>query len=713
MSRNSCEGSQVRGGFSVSVDVPATLQAAAQQYGTGNIELAERMFRMALEAQPDHPLALHSLGVVACQAGRYDEAVGLISRAITANPGIPEFYNSLGVAYEGLGKSEHAIGAYLQAVSIKPDYVEAYHNMAIALQSKGDYTSAARKCAVAISLKPDYAKAYNTMGFILQMQDDYTGAGDNYRKAIHFDPNFAEAYNHLGVVLSKQENFEEAINNYRRALTIIPDYAEVYNNLSIALKATGRFDEAIEHCRRALTLEPQFAEAYFNMGNTMKDQGRHEEAIDNYRRALEINPDYAEVYSNLAIALNELDRYEEATENCQQAIRLKCDYAEAYNNLGIILRNQERFAEAIEHYEQAIHLEPQFHEAYYNLGNCFKELGRCEDAISNYEKAILIKPDYAQAHWNLSHAFLLSGDLERGWKEYQWRRNPELSILTYPHQHDKPRWDGSTFTGKRLLVHCEQGLGDSLQFARYLPMVKARGGTVIFEAWKPLHGILCDFEGIDELLELSFTNKTDADFDFHVSLMDLPGIFDTTPDTIPNEVPYIHADPEKVRCRQNRLCCDGFKIAIVWAGSPAHGNDKNRSCPLELFESLAAIDGVRLYSLQKGAAVSQLDRLAGQMKIENFSDELGDFADTAALIANMDLIISVDTAPAHLAGAMARPTWVLLPFAPDWRWMLDRSDSPWYPTMRLFRQKQWGNWHGVFKEITEELRSVTQNRNHI
>jgi len=690
-------------------DVDATLEAAVQYYVAGDIERAEQMYRLVLETEPDNPTALHSLGVVAYQTERYDEAVVLISRAIMVNPGIPQCYNSIGVVFEAQGEFEQAIEAYQQAISLNSDYAEVWHNMAIVLQSQGNFASALEKCRRAITLKPDYAKAYNTMGYVLQMQGDVTRAAENYRKAIQLRPDFAEAYNHLGVVLSKQENFDEAIENYRQALAISPDYVEAYNNLSIALKALGRLDESIEHCRRALDIDPEFAEAHFNLGNAVKDQGRHEEAIGQYRRALTINPDYAEVYNNLAITLNELNRYEEAADNCRRAIRLKCDYAEAYNNLGIILRNQGQFTAAIENYERAIRLEPQFHEAHYNLGNCLKELGRCEDAIKNYQKAIQIKPDYAQAHWNLSHAFLLSGDLKSGWEGYQWRRNPELEILTYPHHHDKPQWDGSAFAGKRILVHCEQGLGDSLQFARYLPMVKARGGTVIFEAWKPLHGVLRDFPGIDELLELSLTKRTDAAFDLSVSLMDLPGIFDTTLDSIPADVPYIHAEQERAKQWRERLCCDGFKIGIVWAGSPAHGNDRNRSCPLELFAPLAGIDGVRLYGLQKGPAATQLDRLPSTVGIESFAEDLEDFADTAALIAGLDLIISVDTAPAHLAGAMARPTWVLLPFAPDWRWMLDRSDSPWYPTMRLFRQRGWGDWRGVFEELTQELQMLVRS----
>jgi hypothetical protein len=235
-------------------------------------------------------------------------------------------------------------------------------------------------------------------------------------------------------------------------------------------------------------------------------------------------------------------------------------------------------------------------------------------------------------------------------------------------------------------------------------MVKARGGTVIFEAWKPLHGVLQDFEGFDELLELSFERKTDVEFDLYISLMDLPAVFGTTLQTIPTEMPYICADSDKVKYWQGKLADASFKVGIVWAGSPRHGNDHNRSCSLEFFAPLAAIDAVRLYGLQKGEAAGQAERLSQVMTIENLSKDLEDFADTAGLIENLDLVISVDTATAHLAGAMAKPVWVLLPFAPDWRWMLERTDSPWYPTMRLFRQKKWGDWNSVFENIAEELR---------
>ena len=683
-------------------DVSAMVETAVRHHQTGRIEQADLMYRQILREQPEHLVALHSLGALAYQRGQYDAAADLLGRAITANPRIPQLQNTLGVMLEAQGQTDLAIDAYRHAVSLEPDYAEAYNNMAIALHSQGRYDEAIEACRKATSIAPDHAEAYNTMGFAMQAQGKLDLAAEAYGRATQLNPNYAEAYNHLGVVRTEQGLHDEAIDNYRQALRINPDYAEVRNNLSIALKAVGRLDAAIESCRRALRLDPNFAEAYFNLANAMRDQGCSDEALANYGSAVRMNPDYAEAYNNRAILLNDLARYDEAKDDCERAISLNPDYAEAYNNLGIILGNKGRLAQAETNYRRALRLEPESSKLHYNLGNVLKEQGRCAGAIDSYDRAIHIKPDYAQARWNRSHTFLLSGNLPMGWQGYEWRRSPELEIFTYPHRYDQSRWDGSSFVGRRLLVYCEQGLGDSLQFMRYLPTVKARGGTVLLEAWKPLHGLLKDCDHIDELLELSFQTKTDVGFDLHISLMDLPAVFGTTAETIPAEVPYIKPDPEKVRHWQGRLGDDSFKVGIVWAGSPSHGNDHNRSCSLEMFAPLADIPGVRLYGLQKGPAAAQ----AEGSQVENLSEDLHDFSDTAAVLEKLDLVISVDTAPAHLAGAMARPTWILLPFAPDWRWMLDRIDSPWYPTVRLFRQQRWGDWDSVFERVAEELQAL-------
>jgi len=583
--------------------IAETIENAVQYHQGGQLRQAEQLYRLVLQNDPNNPVALHSLGVIAHQREKHDKAVELIGKAIANNPQIPQFHNTLGLVFEALEKFEEAVAAYQRAVSIKPDYAEAYHNMAVALQSQGQYAAAVEQCKQAISFRPDYAEAYNTMAFSLEKQEQHAKAIENYRQAIRLKPDFAEAYNHLGVILN--------------------------------------------------------------------DQGRSFGAIENYKQALQLDSDYAEVY----------------------------------NNLGIALKEREQFTEAIVNFEQAIRLESTFAEAYYNLANSLQDEGRCPEAIENYKRAIKLKPDYAKAHWNLAHAFLLIGRLAEGWEEYQWRRNPDLKIISYPHHYEQPYWDGSPFVGKRLFVHYEQGLGDNIQFVRYLPMAKARGGTVIFEARKPLYGLLQGFPGIDELIEAAPDGSTPAvTFDFHASPLDMPRIFGTTLETIPADVPYLYTDPTKVKYWGDRLAGDNFKVGIVWSGDPRYGNDNARSCPLEHFASLAKLESVQLYGLQKGPAAARAEELAGIVPVENLGEQFEDFTDSAAVVKNLDIVISVDTAVLHLAGAMGKPTWALLPFAPDWRWMLNRQDSPWYPTMRLFRQKKWGQWGTVFQSVAAELK---------
>ena len=553
---------------------------------------------------------------------------------------------------------------------------------------------------------PNNPTALHLLGVIAHQEAKHDVAIDVIGKAIKHNPQIPQFHNTLGLVFQALGKFEEAIIAYKRAVSIKPDYAEAYNNLGLALSAQSRFAEAIANYERAKRFGSECPEPYYNLANALQQQGQCAEAIEDYKQAICLRPNFAEAYSNLGTALKDCGQLAEAVKNYKHALQLKPDCAEIHHNMGIAQREQGKSAEAIENYKQAIHLKPDYAEAYNNLGGALKDCGHCAEAIVNYERAIQLKPDYAEAQWNQSLALLLSGRIAEGWKEYQ-QRYDRLNTLTYPYHYQEPLWDGSSFVGKRLFVRYQQGLGDNIQFVRYLPMVKARGGTVIYETKKPLLGLLQDFSEIDELVEASPDGKPAVGFDFYVSLMDLPRIFGTTLETIPAEVPYIHADPSKVKYWQSRLSGPDLKVGIVWAGKPTHRNDLNRSCPLEHFAVLAGIEGVRLYGLQKGKAAAQVEELAGKMTITNLGAEFKDFADSAAAIENLDLVISVDTAVRHLAGAMGKPVWALLPFAPEWRWMLNRQDSPWYPTMRLFRQKKWGQWIPVFQRIAEELRIVS------
>ncbi len=538
----------------------------------------------------------------------------------------------------------------------------------------------------------------------------YAEAVANYRQLLQVDPNQAEVYVNIGIALRALGRRREAVACYKKAIRIKPEFVEAYYNLANVLKEKGRSTEAIENYGQAVRLRPDFPQAYYNLANVLRSSGRLEEAVESYRRAIELKGDYANAYVNLAMTVKDLGRTEEAAGNYKKAICLKPDYFQAHNNLGIALKELGRLDEAIESYAEAVRLRPDYAEAHNNMGIALHARGKHDKALAACERAIELKPDYAQAHWNRSLILLLKGRFEEGWREYRWRRETNLAAFAYPHKLDKPLWDGKSFVGKRLLIHYEQGLGDNMQFIRYLPMVKRLGGTVVFETPKSMYKLLQSFEGIDELLTALPKSPPDVEFDVHASLMDLPGIFGTTSETIPADVPYIHADPDRIAHWRQRITGDGFKVGLVWAGRPTGRNEvlslQHRSCSLEHFTLLADVPGVGLYGLQKGPAAAQVDKLPRRILVENLGEQFVDFADTAAAIANLDLVISIDTSVAHLAGAMGKPVWILLKTDADWRWLPDREDSPWYPTMRLFRQRRAGDWDEVMKRVATELSMV-------
>jgi len=547
----------------------------------------------------------------------------------------------------------------------------------------------------------------------------------------------------LGNALMDQEKFGDAISMYQKALELQPDLAVAHYNMGNALKKQGRIDEALTRYFKAVALEPNVAEPYYNMGNTFKDLGKTSEAVFCYRKAIELKPDYAEARCNLGLALQEkgdlaeaLRHYEKTTQIMpnlievwygmgnvlkekgeledailcfQRVLRLRPDYSGAYNSMGNIFREQRRLEKAVFCYEKAIQLEPGNAAAHNNLGSVFQDQGKIDKAIEKFDQALKLRPEHAETHFNRALVLLVRGDFIEGWKAYEWRFKKPDWKSAYPEHYNIPRWDGSCFAGKRLMVHHEQGHGDNFQFIRYLPMVKALGGTVIFESSRPLLRLFQGFPGIDELLERTPANNSSEGVDLYIPLLSLPGIFGTTLEAIPRKVPYLSADPCEAESWRTRLGDDGgdFKVGIVWAGNPNHKNDRNRSCALAHFLPLADIPGVKLYGLQK--EITAGDRASNQgILTDNLGEYLNDFANTAGALEALDLLISVDTSVAHLAGAMGRPVWLLLPFAPDWRWLLHREDSPWYPTMRLFRQEKPGSWDAVIRRVVKEVNTYLE-----
>jgi len=468
--------------------------------------------------------------------------------------------------------------------------------------------------------------------------------------------------------------------------------------LAIQNHQSGKLAEAQKIYRDVLARQPNNPHALHLLGVIAAQLHQTDAAIELIRRAISSNPSAADYHNNLGNALRDNRLLDEAAAAYRQAIHLRPDYVVALNNLGNVLCDQGQLDEGIAFYRRALQLDPNHAGAHNNLGKALRDKGMLDEAVTALHDAIRLQGDYAEAHYNLSLVLLLKGDFAAGWPEHEWRwrmKTFEFEAAKIPGL----RWNGEDLTGRTLLLHAEQGMGDTIQFARYVPMVAARGGKVVLQCQQPLLRLMKSLQGQDQLISV---DAPLPQFDFHCPLMSLPPLFDTRAETIPAGVPYLRADENLSHQWASRVAhCHGLKVGIVWAGRAGYADDRNRSLPLSQFAPFAQMPGLTFFSLQKGEAASQ--SAPQGMEFVDCTSELNDFADTAALIANLDLVIAVDTAAAHLAGAMGKPVWVLLPYAPDWRWLLERDDSPWYPTMRLFRQKSLGDWTGVIERISHTL----------
>ncbi|MBT6046550.1 MAG: tetratricopeptide repeat protein [Candidatus Scalindua sp.] len=599
------------------------------------------------------------------------------------------------------GNLGSAAKCYNKLLEMQPNNIDAlFLSGTLNLQS-GKLDLACLLFRKALELEPGYAMAHGNLGTALQESGRFEEAIASYRQAIALRPDYTDAHYNLGNTFKAQGKLEEAVVCYRKSIQLKPDYIDAYGNLGNTLREQGKHDEAIECYRQVTVLKPDCAVAHSNLGSVLQESGKLDEALSCQYQAIELKPDYAEAHNNLGIVLKELGRFDDAIKSHNLSIKLKPDYAEAHNNLGVSFMRQDKPDKAMACYRRAIELKPDYAEAHNNLGTVLQGTGKPEESIASYERAITLKPDYAQAHLNRSFALLLTEKLEEGWHEYEWRLHIKGHTIGTDMQ---PMWDGKPLNGKSILIQTEQGFGDIIQFVRYLPMVKAQGGRVTIECSKSLFRLLENCSGIDGIIETTPGNESSEQFDVHVPLLSLPGIFGTKLDSIPSDNPYILIDPIleehwRIRLDDN----NNPKIGIVWAGNHHHKNDRNRSCTLADFANLSSIPGISFYSLQKGPASIGNNNSAEGMNIINLENELDDFADTAAVIANLDIVISVDTAVVHLSGAIGKPVWTLLPFDPDWRWLLNREDSPWYPGMRLFRQLQPNDWTTVFEQVKENL----------
>jgi Flp pilus assembly protein TadD len=572
-----------------------------------------------------------------------------------------------------------------------------------------------------------------------------------YRRVLQNSPDNAEAVHFLGIAALQQAKHEDALKLIRRSIELEPGKAEYYNNLATVLGKMGRAIEALGAAQEALDRKGNFPEAYGNKGVALEQLGRVDESIEAYRKAAELNPDHVDALLNLGNALSRKGEHDEATRHLRRFAELRPRNAEARKHLGNALRRAGRPAEAATAYRMAVELNAKDADAYNNLGAALQESGRVPEAEEVLRTCLSINPNHTDAHWNRGLALLAMGQWREGWMEYEWRQHLREDV-GQKRQFPQPVWKGSPLEGRTILVLCEQGLGDTIQFIRYASLLADRGAKVIVECQAKLRPLLQTVRGVDRVIA---RGEPLPNFDMHARLLTLPGIFDSTPQSVPAEVPYLSVEGKRVeRCalhigrgdtemgrggeedgeeseaRSESPCPQiptsprlrvsarlsspkshspplPMHVGLVWQGNTSHKGDRFRSIPLEKFAPLARVEGVRLVSLQKGFGSEQVEKCREELKVLEWSDPSDTtteaLLDTAAMMTCLDLVIAVDTSVAHLAGALGVPVWVAMPMANDWRWLLDRDDTPWYPTMRLFRQMRLGDWDEVIERMAAAL----------
>lgn len=567
-----------------------------------------------------------------------------------------------------------------------------------------------------------------------------------YRRVLADHPHHPDALHLLGALALQGGRPGEAVEWMRQAIRSAPDNAACFSNLASALRRLGRRDEAAAACRRALALDPGSGDALNNFANVLSDQGRHGDAVTALRRLLRLKPRLTDqrlmlaqalilggraeeaieelmvllgmapssvaAYANLGMALRRLGRAEEAVRHYRCALGFAPDDPGVLNNLGVTLQDLGRLDEAAACFRQSIALQPGAAHTHLNLALAARDLMRVDEMIALARAAVRLDPSLAEAHTALSFGLLIKGELEEGFAEYEWRSR--MADFPSPRRSfASPAWDGSDLTGRTLLVHDEQGVGDTIMFARFAPQLQARGVRVLMECNSQLVRLLSAMPGIEGVVSRF---APPPPHDAHDALASLPHRLGTMLYTIPAEVPYLRAEPDLVTRWAERMGAPtgrrtGLRVGLVWAGNPGFKADRIRSPRLKAFLPLLDVPGVTVFGLQKGAGRQDLET-CGPLppSFTDLGDEISDFADTAAIMENLDLVISSCTGPAHLAGALGRPVWTVLPFAPDWRWLDQGMCTPWYPTMRLFRQDRRGDWAPVVGRVRAALQALARSR---
>jgi tetratricopeptide (TPR) repeat protein len=703
----------------------------------GGFDKALVIYEKILRMEENHLDVLQLKGSLLLQMGRYVEAVEPLAKATKINQSHAHLFYNLGCALSLIERLNEAVDNFKKAILIKPNYPEAYFNLGNTLQSLSLFDEAQENYKMAIKLNPNYPDAQNNLGLLLDKGNLVDLALNHFNKAIDLKINNAIFHNNRAKILYRRDFFHEAMLDFQKAIAINPSYSEAYSNLGNALNKIGRLEDALVQYTKAIELDPSNASSYSNRGATfitleqidhaksdiekaLELDQNHVDALSNYgivlkdlrlfdaalsffEKAIAIKPDFAEAYNNRGLVLQKLNRLDEALISFDNAISLKPDFAEAYNNKGGTLLVLFQLSEAIICVQKAIELKSEYYDAFINLASIFNELHDDSQAISYYEKASELEPNNPLSSFNYGVFKLSRGDFKAGWKGYESRWNADKDNFQYKFKSSQPYWLGqNSLTGKTIILYYEQGLGDTIQFCRYASMVAKLGAEVILIVQPQLEELLKNLEGVSQVIS---ENKIDAlpVHDYFSSLASLPLAFNTLINTVPNFTPYIDVNDTKVNEWSLRLGAKSApRIGLVWSSFSAFQFDRKRSMTLSQLLNALPQTGFEYICLQKEIKSEEMDILK-KSRISFYGNELNDFTDTASLISNLDLVISTCTSVPHLAGALGKKTWMMLSHVPDWRWLLDRNDSPWYPSMKLFRQRQRDDWSGLTDEIRANL----------
>lgn len=675
----------------------------------GEVSRALRQIDERRQFVDQHEFASYLAGLLRVAAGDDLEALRHFDRAIALNPNQAAALYARAVALQKAGRVEASILDYQRTLQLDPANADAWFNYGAAQHLTQHFDEALTAYSKALELSPNNPTILAGRALTLHALNRYGEAIDNYNRAIALDPCDKVLWRNRAVSQMRIGDIEAALASFEEAFRLDPTYLAAADGAVFSLFKLRRFEKALALCDAVLANEPAHVAALFTKGNSLHELRRFSEAAAAFDQAMALAPKDPKIHANRGMALFELGRLEEAHAAAMAAISQDADFALAWRCRGTVELRLARMDDALRSFDAALALAERDADVLCGRAIALKELARFDEAIADFDRALAIDPNHFEAKANKGALLLLLGHFDQGLElfEHRWILNgTPKSRATY----SWPEWRGEDIEGKNLLVFDEAGLGDALQYYRYLPLLAEAGAHVAFQCRASLRRLLADQEPRIEFIDETTLR---ASYDFCITLCSLPRIFGTRLTNIPAWT-YLHADPDRVATWAERLGKDGFKIGLSWHGSSHSKSDLSRNAPLASLAPLAAIEGVRLISLQKNVGVEQVGLAPSGMRIETLGDDFDSgpdaFVDTAAIIENLDLVITIDTSIAHLAGALGKSVWIAIKNVPEWRWLLDRDDSPWYPTARLFRQSSRGKWSDVFERMTQGLEVLLRKR---